>query len=112
MAKKKVDQQQNSGKRTPKTTPAKGTKKKAGWLTFLDEVNVEMRKVTWPSRKEIIGSTTALIIATLLISVFLGIVDLVLAKGVQPALAGSADVWSYITLVIFASILVWVYKSN
>jgi len=112
MAKQKEDQQNNSGKRTQKPAPAKSPKKKAGWLTFLDEVNVEMRKVTWPSRKEIIGSTVALIIATLLISVFLGVVDLVLAKGVQPALAGNADVWSYITLVIFASILVWVYKSN
>ena len=71
-----------------------------------------MRKVTWPSRKEIFGSTTALIIATLMISAFLGTVDMVLAKGVQPALAGNADVWSYVTLLIFTSILVWVYKSN
>jgi len=86
--------------------------KKAGWLAFLDEVNVEMRKVTWPSRKEIIGSTGALIVATLMVSLFLGTVDMVLAKGVQPALAGSADAWSYVTLFIFSSILIWVYKSN
>ncbi|MBN1878617.1 preprotein translocase subunit SecE [bacterium] len=100
------------------STPKKGNgskptqRKKPGWLVFLDEVNVEMKKVTWPSRKEIIGSTGALIVATLMIGVFLGLVDFVLAKGVQPAMAGYADAWSYITLVIFASILVWVYKSN
>ncbi|MBN1296603.1 preprotein translocase subunit SecE [bacterium] len=78
----------------------------------MEDVQVEMRKVTWPSRKEIIGSTTALIVATLLISLFLGVVDFALAKGVQPALAGTPDIWSYVTLVIFASILVWVYRSN
>lgn len=87
-------------------------KKKPGWLVFLQEVNVEMKKVTWPARKEIIGSTGALIVATLMIGIFLGLVDFVLAKGIQPAMAGSADAWSYVTLVIFASILVWVYKSN
>ena len=109
MAKQKEEQKP---KRSKKASSKKESQKKAGWLTFLDEVNLEMKKVTWPSRKEILGSTTALIVATLLISLFLGVVDLVLAKGVQPALAGSADVWSYVTLVIFATILVWVYKSN
>jgi preprotein translocase SecE subunit len=87
-------------------------KKKPGWLVFLREVNVEMKKVTWPSRKEIVGSTGALIVATLMIGMYLGVADFVLAKGVQPAMAGSADLWSYSTMLIFAGILFWVYKSN
>ncbi|MGB3975850.1 MAG: preprotein translocase subunit SecE [bacterium] len=87
-------------------------RKKPGWLQFLDEVNVEMKKVTWPSRKEVIGSTGALIVATLIIGLFLGFVDFVLAKGVQPAMTGHADIWSYSTLVIFSGILFWIYKSN
>ncbi|MCD4653058.1 preprotein translocase subunit SecE [bacterium] len=112
MAKIKDEQSIGQKKRSKKDGKPTRSRKKAGWLTFLEEVNVEMRKVTWPSRKEIFGSTTALIIATLMISAFLGTVDMVLAKGVQPALAGNADVWSYVTLLIFTSILVWVYKSN
>ena len=113
MAKQKEDQINSTKSAVKKANPTKPTqKKKPGWLIFIDEVNVEMKKVTWPSRKEIIGSTGALIIATLMIGLFLGLVDFVIAKGVQPAMAGSADAWSYFTLVVFASILVWVYKSN
>jgi preprotein translocase subunit SecE len=96
--------------------PKNAVKDKKGiissWMDFLKEVRVEMKKVTWPPRKEIIGSTTALLSATVLIGVFLGAVDLVLAKGIQPALAGHAGVMSAITLVIFIGILFWVYKSN
>ncbi len=87
-------------------------KKSPAWLAFLKDVNVEMKKVTWPSRKEIMGSTGALIVATVMIGLYLGLADFVLAKGVQPAMAGSADLWSYSTMLMFAGILVWVYKSN
>jgi preprotein translocase subunit SecE len=47
---------------------------------FLREVRVEMKKVTWPQRKEIIGSTVVVIVASFLVSFFLGAVDLVLQK--------------------------------
>jgi preprotein translocase subunit SecE len=47
---------------------------------FLREVRVEMKKVTWPQRKEIIGSTAVVIVASFLVSFFLGAVDLVLQK--------------------------------
>lgn len=109
---KEIDKRQmdESSKKLKVRKPA--AKKKAGWLQFLDEVNVEMKKVTWPSRKEIFGSTGALIVATLMIGLFLGFVDFVLAKGVQPAMAGHADLWSYSTLLIFSGILIWIYKSN
>ncbi|MBI4574605.1 MAG: preprotein translocase subunit SecE [candidate division NC10 bacterium] len=49
-------------------------------LRFLKEVRVEMKKVTWPQRKEIIGSTAVVIVASFLVSFFLGFVDLVLQK--------------------------------
>jgi preprotein translocase subunit SecE len=45
-------------------------------IQFLREVRVELRKVTWPSRKQTIGSTVVVIILVLLISAFLGIVDM------------------------------------
>ena len=55
----------------------------AGWdsmVRFVREVRVEMKKVTWPQRKEIIGSTAVVILASFLVSFFLGAVDLILQK--------------------------------
>jgi preprotein translocase subunit SecE len=43
---------------------------------FLREVKVELKKVTWPSRKQTIGSTAVVIALVMLISLFLGVVDL------------------------------------
>jgi preprotein translocase subunit SecE len=42
---------------------------------FLQEVKMELKRVTWPTRKETIGSTVVVIILVLIISFFLGIVD-------------------------------------
>jgi preprotein translocase subunit SecE len=47
---------------------------------FLKEFRVEMRKVTWPSRKEIIASTGVVLVVVFLISVYLGLTDLFLSK--------------------------------
>lgn len=49
-------------------------------VRFLKEVRVEMKKVTWPQRKEIIGSTAVVILASFVVSFFLGFVDLILQK--------------------------------
>jgi preprotein translocase subunit SecE len=45
-------------------------------LQFLREVKVELKKVVWPSRKQTIGSTIVVLILTMIISVFLGLVDM------------------------------------
>jgi len=44
-------------------------------VQFLREVKVELKKVTWPSRKQTIGSTVVVIVLVMIISLFLGIVD-------------------------------------
>lgn len=43
---------------------------------FLREVRAEFRKVTWPSRKQTVGSTVVVIIVVVIISSFLGLVDM------------------------------------
>jgi preprotein translocase subunit SecE len=43
---------------------------------FLREVKVELKKVAWPTRKQTIGSTAVVIVLVMLISLFLGFVDL------------------------------------
>ena len=45
-------------------------------LQFLREVKVELKKVTWPTRKQTIGSTAVVIILVMIISFFLAIVDI------------------------------------
>jgi preprotein translocase subunit SecE len=47
---------------------------------FLTEAKVELRKVTWPTRKELLSTTAVVIILVLLVAFFLGIVDLGLVK--------------------------------
>lgn len=47
---------------------------------FLKEVRSELRKVTWPQKKEIIGSTAVVIVCVFIIAFFLGLVDLSLQK--------------------------------
>ena len=49
-------------------------------IQFLRDVRSEVRKVTFPSRQETLASTVVVLAAVGIISVYLGIVDLVLAK--------------------------------
>jgi preprotein translocase subunit SecE len=53
---------------------------------FFKEVKVEIKKVIYPTREELVGSTWVVIITVLVISLFLGIVDLGLSKIVKVAL--------------------------
>jgi len=43
--------------------------------TFLSETRAEMRKVTWPTKDELIESTKIVIIATFVVTLFIGIID-------------------------------------
>jgi preprotein translocase subunit SecE len=53
---------------------------------FVREVIAEFRKVTWPSREELINSTVVVITVTVVVALFLGSVDIVLAKIVEAIL--------------------------
>lgn len=50
------------------------------FIDFIKEAYDELKKVTWPSKDELKESTLVVIISTILISIFLGIVDIVVAK--------------------------------
>ncbi|PYN46880.1 MAG: preprotein translocase subunit SecE [Candidatus Rokuibacteriota bacterium] len=50
---------------------------------FIREVVAEFRKVTWPSRQELINSTVVVITVTVVVALFLGGVDIVLARIVE-----------------------------
>jgi preprotein translocase subunit SecE len=55
---------------------------------FLEEVVSELRKVTWPSREEVVRSTTVVIICIAICSVVLGVFDLAWGKVVSYLLNG------------------------
>ena len=50
---------------------------------FLIEARVELKKVTWPSRKQTIASTAVVIVVVVILSVFLSLIDLGLTKVVK-----------------------------
>ncbi|GAB4219259.1 MAG: hypothetical protein Fur009_4520 [Candidatus Microgenomates bacterium] len=43
----------------------------------------ELKKVTWPTRQETIRLTTIVIIVSLIIGLYIGIIDILLAKGLE-----------------------------
>ena len=47
---------------------------------FFDEVKLEAKKVNYPTKDELIGSTWVVITTVFVVSIFLGMVDLSLAK--------------------------------
>jgi preprotein translocase subunit SecE len=49
-------------------------------ITFIIEVKTELKKVSWSSKEEIIGSTWVVVVSVFLLAVFIGMIDLVLSK--------------------------------
>jgi preprotein translocase subunit SecE len=60
---------------------------KVGWIgqvkDFLREVRIELRKVTWPTRKETIAATSMVIGLSIVVAFILGVLDVGLAKVVD-----------------------------
>jgi preprotein translocase subunit SecE len=53
---------------------------------FLKEAKAELKKVTWPTPKQTLASTSVVIVVVVIISLFLGIVDFGLSKIIRLAL--------------------------
>ena len=49
-------------------------------VNFLKEVRTELSKVSWSTRKELLASTVLVITVTAIMTVFIGLVDLVLSR--------------------------------
>lgn len=47
--------------------------------TFLGEVWSELKKVHWPSRKETYSATIVVVVVTMIVAIYLGSVDFLLA---------------------------------
>jgi preprotein translocase subunit SecE len=49
---------------------------------FLIEVRNELKRVTWPTKKEVYAATVVVILFSIVLGTFLWIVDLILARAV------------------------------
>jgi len=47
---------------------------------FFREVRVELKKIAWPQKKETVASTSVVLIIVIIVSFFLGVVDLGLSR--------------------------------
>ena len=43
--------------------------------TFLGEVKAELKKCTWPTRHELMGSTMVVVVSVIILGVFVGLSD-------------------------------------
>ncbi|MFH1824434.1 MAG: preprotein translocase subunit SecE [Candidatus Firestonebacteria bacterium] len=55
---------------------------------FLNEVKIEMLKVSWPTKDETIGSTVVVIITVAILSVFTGVADVIISGILQKIIVG------------------------
>ena len=49
-------------------------------IQFLSEVRSEVKKVTWPTKKEAMGGTAVVLVVVFIMALFLGLVDMFLSK--------------------------------
>ena len=47
---------------------------------FIKDVKMEMMKVSWPNKNELMGSTAIVLISLGILSLFIGICDIILSK--------------------------------
>jgi preprotein translocase subunit SecE len=49
-------------------------------VQFVKEAWIELKKVTWPSQKETLGATAVVLALVILVSLYLGLVDMALSR--------------------------------
>ncbi|MGB4405950.1 MAG: preprotein translocase subunit SecE [Sphaerochaeta sp.] len=49
---------------------------------YFKESYQELKKVVWPSREAVVSSTKVVLVSTVIVAVFLGLVDFLLLKGI------------------------------
>ena len=53
------------------------------FVGFFNDVKLEMGKVSWSTRDELIGSTIVVIVSLAILSIFIGICDVVLSSALN-----------------------------
>lgn len=81
----------NTKRQTQKKVEPKGQRAKpsriASLFDYFEKARVELGKVSWPTRKEVKTTTIAVLALVAIMSIFLGLVDLILSSVVQSILS-------------------------
>lgn len=86
----KSAQKQRQVTQRKKAAEKKKAEKKGIWKTivqFLRDVRIEMKKVIWPNRQEVINYTVVVLITVTVVSKFILVMDLILSKLLQLVIA-------------------------
>jgi preprotein translocase subunit SecE len=57
-------------------------------VKYYRETVAELRKMTWPSKDELIGSTIVTIVVSLVVAIFIGLVDRLLSLAIKTIFSG------------------------
>ncbi|MCS7281604.1 MAG: preprotein translocase subunit SecE [Desulfobacterota bacterium] len=63
-------------------------KKVKDLIEYLKEVYLESKRITWPPKKDTVKGTYVVLITVIIAAIFLGIIDVGLAKIIQALLRG------------------------
>jgi len=78
MARRKI--KDSGGQQAQKASPASLGAKISQLKEFFEESKVEIKKVVWPSRKETVATSIAVVVFTVVVALFLGVVDFGLSQ--------------------------------
>ncbi len=56
-------------------------------IQFFREIKIELRKVTWPPKREVMASTSVVLIIVIITALFFGLVDLGFSKLIKVILS-------------------------
>jgi preprotein translocase subunit SecE len=56
---------------------------KKGFMKFMRDVRIEMGKVTWPTRKDLLQSTIVVLVAVAIATAYTGVLDFVFSRIVE-----------------------------
>ena len=79
-----ADKSAKSGSKAVKATKAKKGGKPgffAGAKKYLQSVRTEMRRVTWPSKQELINYSIAVCVSLIVVGVAIAVLDMVIGEG-------------------------------
>lgn len=66
--------------RQPQRPPTRG--ERAGFFQYISEVRAEMRRVSWPTRAEVLNYTIVVLVTLFLLTGFIALLDVVFSTGV------------------------------
>lgn len=87
--------------KTKSSAPITTPRSENAIVVYFKETRAELRKVTWPTREETRTLTTIIVIVTVAMAIFLGLLDYLFQSVVAGIIVGDL-VWIGLAVVLFA----------